>query len=397
MIEAGIHFQRVYYPGVRLTRPGSPISYEVKDHDCPNFGQSAAFVIKPNEEGKKKKSNRLILFCPYTLKANQVTAQAGELIERVEKRTLKTKIEGGETSREAEVPIPFAEEELTPDRVNRLTAIIVRNWEMRCRTGLPCDLDVAAVVLQRLGKPVPTVRPSVRVDASTGEAKRHGKPAADFLIRPVSAESKRGRVLLYFMEAQGANTILEAMSEFGMTRSGILTHLHGLNNDHGIGYSLVGDVVEIIMPPEKKDEPAKKRKQAAEPAPAEHGADKRRPKAGVPPEDDDPIGDGKPSPGPRQGAGGPDRKARGDGGKQAGGGGKPLSGETTALPEKGKRREVAVACSRGWIGIAEVAEAVGCSEASVKSHLNDLHTKHGLGYEYKDGRARLLAPKGWKI
>jgi biotin operon repressor len=67
----------------------------------------------------------------------------------------------------------------------------------------------------------------------------------------------------------------------------------------------------------------------------------------------------------------------------------------TALPDKGKRREVALACLNRFTPIAEIAEKLACSEGSVRSHLNDLHLKHGLGFEILEGKAKVLAPDGY--
>lgn len=75
---------------------------------------------------------------------------------------------------------------------------------------------------------------------------------------------------------------------------------------------------------------------------------------------------------------------------------KPCAAEVSALPEKGKRREVALAAFKGPASMAAIAMALGCSEGSVRSHLTDLHQKHGFGYKIEDGRATLLTPKGWK-
>ena len=42
--------------------------------------------------------------------------------------------------------------------------------------------------------------------------------------------------------------IREAMAEFGLTRSGALSYAFNLNKDHGIGYSVVGDALTLILP-----------------------------------------------------------------------------------------------------------------------------------------------------
>jgi hypothetical protein len=75
---------------------------------------------------------------------------------------------------------------------------------------------------------------------------------------------------------------------------------------------------------------------------------------------------------------------------------RPCAATVTALPEKGKRREVALACFGKKAKMADIAKQLDCSEGSVRSHLTDLHQKHGFGYTITDGVAELSAPKGWK-
>lgn len=383
----GMWYQRVFYTGVLITRPNSPVTYEVKEKDCPHFGQGAAFVVEPNEDGKRRKSSRLILFCPFTLKANQITPAAGELIQLVEienrVRTIEHESHTQTKTDVIETPIPFPREELTVDRVAKLVKIITDKWATHCRLGLPGDFDVAATVLQRLGAPVPTERPTVRIDAETGEAVRHGKEAGDRLLRQVNPDTKRGRVYAYFSDPLGNKTIMEAMAEFGSTRSGILTHLHGLHGDHGIGYSLVGDVVEMLLPEGVTD-------------PTTHEVV----------EEDDPLGglgdevssadEEREAPEDRRVEPKLDKPKAARSAAAKRGGGKPLKDEVTKLPEKGKRRDVALLTAKGWIELEKAAEKVGCSEGSIRSHLVDLHNKHGFGYEQDGRKVRLLAPKGWK-
>lgn len=73
-----------------------------------------------------------------------------------------------------------------------------------------------------------------------------GKPAADKLLKPVKASSKRGRFLEWFIAGNGR--IEYAMDHFGMTRNSVMTYWATLNRDHGIGYHLVDDNIELILP-----------------------------------------------------------------------------------------------------------------------------------------------------
>lgn len=332
-----LQYQRVYYTGQRLLHPSAVLHYEVRADRVPSFGWCGAVVFSPNQEGRRSKSERLTLFCPFTLTANQVTATAGEIC-RV-----------GVDPKGNPIAVRDEAEALEPlsPRGERIAGLIELNWRLRCKLGLQADYDVAAAVLRELRHEVPDVRP----ETGGEERPAHGKPAADRLLRPVSPDTKRGRVMAFFL--RGGQSVLAAMAEFGSTRSGILTHLHGLAGDHGVGYSIQGDVVTLTVPEERMDADDIL---GPEPDKAEPKAKKFKGK------ELDPLGEHK-------------------------------------LPEKGKRREVALATISLFdlVDVKTVAEKVGCSEASVRSHLNDLHTKHGFGFEYSDDRSavRLLVPDGW--
>ena len=338
----GMSYKRVYYVvGVRQTHIGSALYYEAANP--PNAGYSGAFVIAPPAPKKAGgKVGKLTLFCPFTLTANMVSPEAGEIVGA-------------------------KDEELDDERVKRLSGIILDRWKEFCGLGLPKDYDVAAMVLQRLGVPVPTDRPTVGNSTPSAE---HGKDAATELTKPVNPESKRGKIAEFFLAAPG-RSILEAMALFGSTRPVILTHLYGLHMDHGLGYKIVGDAVTMTLPDGCADafgraKPATKKsikKAAAEKA----------------------------------GEAAKTLKPKKDEGKAAikRASGKPLAAKVSPLPEKGKRRDVAICCVEGWIPIEEVATRAQCSAASVRSHLNDLHTKHGFGFEQEGNKVRLLAPEGW--
>lgn len=348
MIE-GMQYVRAYYTGMPIVHPNSPLRYEVRD--MPSAGEQGALLLEPNDAGKKRKTTMLTLFCPFTLAANQVSSEAGEIsiIGEVE---VPRKIEGVKETIVDRVrrAVPRPRHELTDEKVDRLARIITDNWRMRCRLGLPFALDVAALVLTKMGKPVPEERLVVRLDAS-GEARKSGKEAGAALLKAVSADSKPGRVLKFFMERR--RSITEGMAEFGSTRSSLQSSLHSLWSNNGIGYVLAADMVDIVLPAGCEDPFS---------APAAKGQSQETAVT--------------------------DKKTRG----------KPMQDELliTALPEKGKRREVALATYKGFVPIADVAKQLDCSEGSVKSHLNDLHIKHGYGFEIEDGKAKLLVPKGWK-
>ena len=82
---------------------------------------------------------------------------------------------------------------------------------------------------------------------------RGGKPVADNLLKPVKRDGKRGKVLEWFMDTGEARSVREAMAEFEASRSSVLSYLHNLNKDHGIGYVLVGDTALVSMPADVGD------------------------------------------------------------------------------------------------------------------------------------------------
>ena len=362
----GITVRRVYYVvGVKRTSLASQVVYEAANP--PNAGYSRAFVIeppKPKKEGGKP--GKLTLFCPSTLTANQVSPECGEL-QRAEIETLDD------------------------ERLARLGAIIVDRWKVFCSSGQPRDYDVAAMVLQRLGIPVPTERPETD---STTSAVEHGKPALGELLKPVTRTSKRGKIAEFFMAAEGLS-MLEAMAKFGSSRAVILTHLYGLHADHGLGYKILGDTV-TVHPPGGMDAGAvfgqsasagnagrfKKKQRETEARLAEKPASPAVAKFKA--------RQGEALVGKIKRAGGAAKTAATK--KTTG---KPCAAEVTPLPAKGKRRDIAISCSEGWVPVEELATRHGCSTGSVKSHLADLHTKHGFGYEQDDNRVRLITPKGW--
>lgn len=349
MSVQGIAYTRAFYTGIAIVYSHSKLRYEVKDAPC--YGEQGALVVEPNDAGKRKKSDRLTLFCPFTLQANSISTSAGEISE-IKTVRKETRIEGMKEPRVDFEPtvVRRQTEELTDEKVDRLSGIITSNWKMRCALGLPFDLDVAALVLSKMGKPIPEERPTVKLDAS-GEVKKSGKDAGEALLKAVNPDSKPGRVLKFFMDQR--RSITEGMAEFGATRSSLQSSLYGVWKDNGIGYSLAADMVDIILPAGCEDPFS---------APAVKGQKQEKTVT--------------------------DKKTRG----------KPMQDEMliTALPEKGKRREVALATYEGFVEIASVAMKLDCSEGSVKSHLNDLHIKHGYGFEIDGSKAKLLVPEGWK-
>jgi hypothetical protein len=105
------------------------------------------------------------------------------------------------------------------------------------------DFDTAALIMRKLGLPVPLV------ERAEGEADRvsGGKEVSEAgLLKPVKRTSRKGQVLAFFWPE--TKSIREAMAEFGISRSNVLSQLYLLQKDHGIGYELKNDSAVITMP-----------------------------------------------------------------------------------------------------------------------------------------------------
>lgn len=164
------------------------------------------------------------LFCPYTFRSFQVGVGSMEQDSFAAPHTARTR--------------------------EQLTKWLTDKWGELARQGAQADYDMAARFLMELGAPVPTVVPLAREGDETRE--RGGKPAEKRLTRPVRRDGKRGRVLDWFL-GKGPRSVREAMAEFDASRSSVLSTLHNLNKDHGVGYRLVGDTAEVELPKGCKD------------------------------------------------------------------------------------------------------------------------------------------------
>ncbi len=213
-LPEGLVYQRVYYiDGVvpKHVRGVWP-AYLIKNP--PNSGHSFAFVLGRSD------AKRVTIFCPFTLESSTVRADAGELM-----------------GRESEV--------MTECRLAYLVKLIHTRWAECQARGYQRDYAVATDVLRRLGASVPA---QLVKGGEEDKRKRGGKPVGEVLLKPVPQGGKRGKFLVWFLEEGGVRTVREAMVEFGMTRSNVLSYLYTLNKDHGLGYSLVGDTAEVLLP-----------------------------------------------------------------------------------------------------------------------------------------------------
>lgn len=74
-----------------------------------------------------------------------------------------------------------------------------------------------------------------------------GKPAADRLLKPVKRASKRGKFLQWHFNASRA--VEDTMRVCGISRPNVFTYWTVIHREHGIGYALADDCIQIILPP----------------------------------------------------------------------------------------------------------------------------------------------------
>lgn len=207
-LAEGLEWKHIYWVKGDMRR-GAAFQNAVKDPPCAGWMHA---VVIPGEK-------RSVIFCPYTLQAFSVRNSCGEL-------------EG-------------AKEPKNPDAKAFVIHTIEKHWKECQSYGWSRDYDTAALVLRRLGTAVPT---QVMRGGEEDVRKKGGKTADGELKKPVKRTSKRGKFLEWMLEEDGSRSVREAMAEFGMTRSNVLSYLYMLKKDHGIGYELVGGIATVQVP-----------------------------------------------------------------------------------------------------------------------------------------------------
>lgn len=122
---------------------------------------------------------------------------------------------------------------LPPALYNRLGEVAVAQFETR--DTIAARLIHTALQLQH---------------APRARRRDGGKPPAESLLRPVSASSKRGRVLRYFLHRADAS-VPGAMTEFNLlSRSAVFATWTVLRREHGIGYifNATTDTITVRLP-----------------------------------------------------------------------------------------------------------------------------------------------------
>ncbi len=122
-----------------------------------------------------------------------------------------------------------------------------RKWDYFQRTGTQVSYDIASLVFRKLGMLVPVAK--LTAEGGENTKAKGGKPEAEELTKPIKRKGKRGLVLDWFLKEEGGRKSIHlAMADLDMTRSNVLSHLFMLNKDHGVGYRLVGESAEVVLP-----------------------------------------------------------------------------------------------------------------------------------------------------
>lgn len=206
-VAEGLEWKEVYW-----VRGHLPKYYPTKNAvtDPPCSGWQHAFILT----GEKRST----IFCPYSFGAYTVSNNCMEIVEATD-------------------PDEFRQEFMVQH--------MERKWAEYQGYGYQRDYDTCALVLRRLGAPVPA---QIMTGGGEDDRKRGGKEVGSRLLKPVKETSKRGKFLTWFLDEDGTRSVREAMAEFAMTRSNALSYLYMLQKDHGIGYNLVGDMATIVLP-----------------------------------------------------------------------------------------------------------------------------------------------------
>ncbi len=73
-----------------------------------------------------------------------------------------------------------------------------------------------------------------------------GKPAGETLLRTLKSTTTQGKIIAFLLETPSVNA---AMDNFFMERHSLMTQLNIVARNTGIGYSVTGDAVTLMLPP----------------------------------------------------------------------------------------------------------------------------------------------------
>lgn len=226
----------VYYAGVHWlggsAGNGQQPRFKHEVRDPPSNGWGTCLLIDREADARGKPSKLVTLFVPCWFDSFQVSRRSLEYQSLQHPETFAI-ARGATIEADANEALSASVRELLP----RLWAEIARyGWVQK-------DFDTAALIMRRLDLPVPLI------ERAEGEEDRvsGGKEASTGLLKPVKPESRKGQVLAFFLQPE-PKAIREAMAEFGISRSNVLSQLFLLTKDHGVGYELKNDAAIITLP-----------------------------------------------------------------------------------------------------------------------------------------------------
>lgn len=130
---------------------------------------------------------------------------------------------------------------LTRDRV---VECLLKSWNSVSTHGLDkADLAITSRVLGLLGAEVPLKRPQ-KVRKAT---RSRGKPLEVARLKAVKSGTRRAELCELLEKPRSIHELMGSMS---LSRSAVLSHLHCLHRDNGLGYLLEGDSVTLLHPEE---------------------------------------------------------------------------------------------------------------------------------------------------
>lgn len=221
---------KVYYAGSHANKV-LPQNYHIKEPA--GNGYARALIIQ--------REKRTLVFDPFNFQGWDVANHAGEINILVKGR---------------QMPAPRYDMD-----VEFWKAFLLDKWHHFAKLGMQKDWLRASIIMKELGAEVPKVMTAeaVAVMEANGEdvadiiiqkpkkQRSPGKQVNPEIFKSLKKQSKRGKVCDFFLK-DTPQPIVECMSEFGMTRSNVLSHLSCANRDQGWGYEIVGDCVKTIVP-----------------------------------------------------------------------------------------------------------------------------------------------------
>lgn len=139
-----------------------------------------------------------------------------------------------------------------PFKSSSLISQIKNKWHEREELSMSCDFGMASHILRAFGVEPPAIKmPEVDDfgDPLQNQVARRGKTEQEALKKPVKRNSKRGKLLSWFLaEGGGPKSLQVCMDVFKISRSNALSYLFMLNKDHGIGYVLGGNTATVHIP-----------------------------------------------------------------------------------------------------------------------------------------------------